>query len=128
MGQDLLNEALAVIRNAERVGKQECVTTVSDLIKNVLLVMQKNGYIGNFEFVDDKKSGKFRVELIMKINNCGVVSPRHSITSKNMEKYEIRHLPAKGFGILIISTNQGVMDHNEAAKKNIGGKLISFVY
>ncbi len=128
MAQDLLNEALAIIKNAEIAGKHECSTPASELIKNVLLVMQKNGYLGNFELMDDKKTGKFRVELIMKINNCGVISPRHSIGIKNVEKFEVSHLPAKDFGILIMSTNKGVMDHKEAKSLKLGGKLISFVY
>ncbi len=128
MGQDLLNEALTVIRNAESSGKSECAVPVSELIKDVLLVMQKNGYIGNFESIGSGKSAKFKIELIMKLNDCGAISPRFSIGVKEMEKHEIIHLPAKDFGILILSTNKGIMDHKEARSKNIGGKLISFVY
>lgn len=128
MGQDLLNEALTIIRNAENSGKRECVTPASELIKNVLLIMQKNGYIGNFEFLDDKKSGRFKIELIMKLNDCGAISPRISMGLKEMEKQEIVYLPSKDFGILILSTSKGVMDHKEAKSNKIGGKLISFVY
>ncbi|MBI3413547.1 MAG: 30S ribosomal protein S8 [Candidatus Aenigmarchaeota archaeon] len=128
MAQDLLNEALTVIRNAERAGKTECTTPASELIKDVLLVMQKNGYIGNFERMDDKKSGRFKIELMMKINDCGAISPRFSISLKKMEKKEIVYLPAKDFGILVLSTSKGVMDQKEAKSKKIGGKLISFVY
>ncbi len=128
MAQDLLNEALTIIKNAETAGKHECSTPASELIKNVFLIMQKNGYLGNFELVDDKKTGKFKVELIMKINNCGVISPRHSIGVKNVEKSEVNYLPAKDFGILIMSTNRGVMDHKEAKSLKLGGKLISFAY
>ena len=128
MAQDLLNEALAIIKNAETAGKHECYTPASELIKDVFLVMQRNGYLGNFEFVDDKKAGRFRVELIMKINNCGAISPRYSISVKNVEKSEVNYLPAKDFGVLIVSTNKGVMDHKEAKSLKTGGKLISFVY
>ncbi|MFH0889645.1 MAG: 30S ribosomal protein S8 [Candidatus Aenigmatarchaeota archaeon] len=128
MGQDLLNEALTVIRNAEHAGKKECVTPASDLIKDVLLVMQKDGYIGNFELIDDKKIGKFKIDLIMKINDCGVVSPRNSVEAKGIEKIEINYLPAKDFGILILTTSKGVMDHKDAKSKSVGGKLLSFVY
>lgn len=128
MGQDLLNEALTIIKNAEMSGKSECITPASKLIKDVLLVMQKNGYIGNFELIDNKKSGVFRVELIMKLNNCGAISPRFSIAVNGLEKKEIVHLPAKDFGILILSTSEGVMDHKQAKEKKIGGKLISFAY
>ncbi len=128
MAQDLLNEALTIIKNAEAAGKHECTTPVSGIIKNVLLVMQKNGYLGNFELIDDKKTGRFKVELIMKINNCGAISPRHSISVKNVERSEVSYLPAKDFGILIVSTSKGVMDHKEAKSLNLGGKLVSFAY
>ncbi|MBI2085353.1 MAG: 30S ribosomal protein S8 [Candidatus Aenigmarchaeota archaeon] len=128
MGQDLLNEALTVIRNAEASGKSECVVPASKLIKDVLLVMQKDGYIGSFESIETGKSVKFKIELIMKLNNCGAISPKLSIGVKEMEKHEIIHLPAKDFGILILSTSRGIMDHKEAKSKNIGGKLISFAY
>ena len=46
----------------------------------------------------------------------------------NYEKYEKRFLPAKGFGILIVSTPKGLMTHEEARKKKLGGVLIVYVY
>ena len=44
--------------------------------------MQKNGYIGEFEVVDDHRSGKIVVELIGRINKCGVISPRFDVEVK----------------------------------------------
>ena len=54
--------------------------------------------------------------------------PRFSIKTDDYEKTEKRHLPAKDFGIIIISTSQGILTHIEAKKKKIGGMLIAYCY
>jgi len=62
---DPLADALSVIKNAESVGKPECtIHPASKLIGRALKVMADRGYIGEFEFVDDGKSGMFRVKLL----------------------------------------------------------------
>ena len=128
MRHDTLADVLSTIKNAERVGKKECITPASNLVKEVLKVMQKNGYIGNFEFIDDGRSGKFRIELKNKVNNCNVIKPRFSVKMDDFEKFEKRFLPARGFGILILSTNKGVISHEDAKKHRIGGKLLAYVF
>jgi len=128
MQHDLLADALSAIKNAERVGKRECIVKASKLIKEVLRVMQENGYIAGFEWIDDGKSGKFRVELNGKIIDCNVIKPRMSVKVEEFEKFEKRFLPARDFGILIITTQKGVMTHKEGKEKRIGGKLLAFVY
>jgi small subunit ribosomal protein S8 len=65
MQQDPLNDAMATIKNAEKVGKGECIIKPSSkLIGRVLKVMQDYGYIGNFEYIDDGRGGKFKVQLL----------------------------------------------------------------
>ena len=44
------------------------------------------------------------------------------------EKFEKRYLPAKDFGILLVTTNKGVMTHEEAKKNHVGGKLLAYVF
>ncbi len=128
MRHNLLADALSMIKNAERVGKKEVVIPASKLIGNVLEVMKKYNYIEGYEFVDDGKSGKFKVKLIGKINNCNVISPRFSTKIDEFEKWEKRFLPAVNFGILILTTPKGVMSHHEAKKLGIGGQLLAYVY
>jgi len=128
MRHDLLADTLSTIKNAENIGKKECTTPASNLIREVLRVMQDHGYIGTFEFIDDGRSGKFRIELKGVINNANVIKPRYAIKVGEFEKWEKRFLPARDFGILILSTNQGVMDHNKAKEKHVGGQLLAFVY
>lgn len=121
-------DVLSAIKNAERVGKKECITPASNLVKEVLKLIQKEGYIGNFEFIDDGRSGKFRIELKNRVNDSNVIKPRYSVKVDEFEKWEKRFLPARGFGILILSTNNGIMTHAEAKKQHAGGKLLAYIF
>ncbi len=126
---DPLADALSIIKNAESIGKFDCtINPASKLIGNVLKVMKEKGYIGDFEFIDDGKSGQFKVQLKGKINKCGVIRPRHAVGNTEFEKWEKRYLPAKGFGSIILTTPDGVMTHSEARDNGIGGELLAYVY
>ena len=100
----------------------------SKLIANVLRVMQRHGYIGEFEFIDDGRSGKFRVQLLGRINNCGVIKPRFPVKVAELEEWEKKYLPSRDIGILIISTSKGVMTSREAREQRVGGVLLAYVY
>jgi len=128
MLHDTLADVLVTIKNAEKVGKKECVTRASKEAKAVLKVMQDGGYIGMFEFIDDGRSGKFKIELNGKIIDCNVIKPKFSVRVDEFEKYEKRFLPAKAFGLLILTTPKGIMDHNKAKEIRVGGKLLAYVY
>lgn len=128
MIQDTLADALSTIKNGDRIGKRECVTRASKEIKAVLKVIQDKGYIGAFEFIDDGKSGKFKIELKGKIIDTKVIKPRFSVGIDDFEKWEKRMLPAKGVGILILTTPKGVIDHNKARELHVGGKLLAYIY
>ena len=78
--------------------------------------------------MDDGKSGEFIVTLAGKINDAGAVKPRFAVSKKTWEKFETRFLPAKGVGILVVSTPHGILSHTEAQEKNSGGRLLCFVY
>jgi len=126
---DPLANALTTIKNNEILGKKEClIRPASKLIANVLRVMQQYGVIGEFEFIDDERAGIFSVQLLGRINKTGVIRPRFPASRKNLEKWEKEYLPARNFGILIVTTSEGIMTHEEARNRGIGGRLLSFVY
>lgn len=129
MQHDPLNDVMASLKNAERVGKRACrVRPASNLIGRVLRVMQENRYIGSFQRIENNRGGFFEVELIGTINNCGAIKPRFSVKRKLLEKYEARFLPAQDFGVLILTTPKGVLSHRTAKEENTGGKLLAYVY
>ncbi|HUI86704.1 MAG TPA: 30S ribosomal protein S8 [Nitrososphaerales archaeon] len=126
---NVLANLFASLQNAEMRNKKNCmVIPASNLASEVLRVLQKRRYIGEFEFIDDGVGGKLMVQLLGKINKCGVISPRFSVKSVKLVDWEHRYLPAVGVGILVLSTPQGVMSHTEAQEKGIGGRLIGYVY
>jgi len=126
---DTLSNALSKIKNAEERGKRECfISPTSSIIRKVLKLMNENHYIGDFEEVYDIPKSIIKVNLIGKINKCSTIKPRFAVKKGDFEKFEKRWLLAKGFGMLIISTNQGIMTHEDAKKKGIGGKLLAYIY
>ncbi len=86
------------------------------------------GYIDEFEVIDDRRSGKIVVNLNGRINKAGVVSPRFDIGNEDIEQWCENILPARQFGHLILTTSQGLMDHNEAKKRRTGGKVLGYFY
>lgn len=126
---DPLSDALSVIKNAEAIGKAECtIRPASKLIGNVLKIMKERGYIAEFEFIDDGKAGIFKIKLQGRINECGVVKPRFAVSKDEFEKWEKRYLPARDFGLLVITTPEGIMSHQEARERGIGGRLLAYIY
>ncbi len=129
MQHDPLADAMSLIKNAEHSGKLECIVRPSSkLIGRVLKIMQENHYIGEFEYMEDGRAGVFKVKLRGNINNCGVIKPRYSIKRTDLEKFEARYLPAQDFGVLILTTTNGVVSHNTAKDLKTGGKLLAYVY
>uniref|UniRef100_A0A6N2JXW6 C2H2-type domain-containing protein n=1 Tax=Salix viminalis TaxID=40686 RepID=A0A6N2JXW6_SALVM len=123
----VLNDALKSMYNAEKRGKRQVmIRPSSKVIIKFLLVMQKHGYIGEFEFVDDHRAGKIVVELNGRLNKCGVISPRFDVGVKEIETWTARLLPSRQFGYIVLTTSAGIMDHEEARRKNVGGKPASF--
>ena len=126
---DPLNDAFTTIYNAENAGKYEVTVRPASMLRGSMLsIMQNSGYLGEYEQLEDGRGGAFRIELIGAINKCGVIKPRHSVKRLDYDKWESRYLPARDFGLLILTTNQGVMNHFEAKKERVGGRLLAYVF
>jgi small subunit ribosomal protein S8 len=129
MLNDPLANAMSKIRNAENIGLRECtIKPTSKLIKSLLTLLNTEGYVGGFEEVEDGRGKHLKVNLLGSINRCGAIKPRHAVAHNNYQKFEKRYLPAKDFGVLIVSTSSGLLTHQQAMKKKVGGKLIAYCY
>ena len=129
----MLNDPLATMLgnmlNAEKVGKPICfMKPSSKILKKVLEIFNANNYVGSYEEVQDNKGNILKINLLGKINKCGVIKPRFSVKNDEYEKFEKRFLPAEDFGLLVVSTPKGIMTHYEAKEKKLGGKLVCFVF
>lgn len=124
-----LANVLSFIQNYEILGKKELVTkNNSNIIKKVLEIMQQEGYIGSYEEIEDSKGNILKINLLGKVNKVNVIRPQFQIKLREIERFEKRFLPARDFGVIIISTNKGLMTHTEAKERQLGGKLIAYCY
>ncbi|HKS59853.1 MAG TPA: 30S ribosomal protein S8 [Thermoplasmata archaeon] len=129
MPHDLLNDALVTLRHADRRGKETVtLAPTSRLVGEVLRIFQENRYIESFTFLPSGQGGGYEVKLTRRINSCGVIKPRFSVHRADLERYESRFLPAQDFGLLVLSTNRGVMSHLAAREQKVGGRLLAYVY
>ncbi|MEM0384949.1 MAG: 30S ribosomal protein S8 [Nitrososphaeria archaeon] len=127
--KNVIANLFSTIYNNELRRKKECIISpTSNLAREILRILQKYGYIGEFEQIDDGRGGKFRVQLLGRIVRCGVISPRFSVKKDEYDLWERKYLPAFNYGILIVTTPEGVMSQVEAKQKGLGGKLLGYVY
>lgn len=126
MSQDIISDALNMIRNAKKVGKENVeIKKISNLLIEILKIMKQKEAIKKYKINPQEKS----VEItIGDISECKAIKPRFTVQKDEIEKYERRYLPARGIGELIVSTNKGLMTHEEAVQEGIGGSLIAYFY
>ena len=126
---NIIANLFTTLFNTEDRRKNNCIVIpTSKLAMEVLKTLKNEGYIGDFEHIDDKRGGKFKIQLLAKITKCGAITPRFKVKKNEYNTWEQQYLPAYNRGILLVTTNQGVMSHKEAINKNIGGFLIGYVY
>jgi small subunit ribosomal protein S8 len=126
---DPLANALSLILNSEKTKRTECfIKPISQIIKSTLKVMNDGGFVGSIEEVEDGKGNFIKLNLLGAVNKCGAIKPRYAVKKNEYEKFEKRYLPAKDFGLIIVSTPSGVMNHTEAKKKGLGGRLLAYCY
>ena len=126
---DTLAAALSNILNHEHTGKKECmIHPSSKIITKTLTLLNKHNYIGKFEEITPARGGLLKVHLLGSINKTGAIKPRFSVKVDEFEKFEKRYLPARGMGLLLVSTSKGMLTHEEAKKAKIGGRLIAYCY
>ena len=126
---NILANLFTTLFNTEDRRKDSCIVVpTSKLAIEVLNTLKKEGYIAEFEHIDDKRGGKFKIKLLAKISKCGAITPRFKVKKDEYGVWERQFLPSYDRGMLLVTTNQGVMSHKEAVDKNIGGFLIGYVY
>ncbi len=124
MSQDVVADALNKIMNANRSGKTTVVITHhSKLLLSILAIAKLKSYVKNYRV----ENNVLTVE-IDKLNGCNAIKPRFVVQVDEIDKYISRYLPAKDLGVIIISTSRGIMTHQTAKEKKIGGSLLAYFY
>ncbi len=126
MSQDIVADALNTIKNAKNAGKENIeIKRISKLLIEILKIMKQKGAVKKYKINSKKKSIEITIGDLLK---CQAIKPRFSADKNQVEKYRRRYLPARNLGTIIISTNKGLMTHEEALEEGIGGSLIAYFY
>ncbi len=125
---DQLADSLSKMNNAVKALNKTVTLKKSKLLLGVLKVLKENNYVGEFEIIEDGKSDLVKVNLLGTINKCGIIKPRFPVKISELESFEKRFLPAKDFGVLLISTNKGLITQKESKENHVGGTLIAYCY
>jgi len=126
MSHDVAADALNMIKNAKISGKENVkINRISNLLIEILKIMKQEGAVKRYRIDADDKS----IHLtIGDLSECKAIKPRFTVKKEDIEKYRRRYLPSTNLGVLIISTNKGLITHKEAEKEKIGGCLIAYFY
>ena len=127
---DPIADMLTRIRNANQAKHESVEMPASRLKLEILEVLKNEGYISEYEKVEDGKQGVIKVTL--KYNNKErVIKGLKKISKPGLRVYvKSTELPKvlNGLGIAVISTSNGIMTDREARAKKLGGEVIAFVW
>ena len=128
--QDPIADMLTRIRNANRVGRRMVLIPKSKICVGIAQVLREEGYIDEYDVIDDPRQGQIRVKLKYTNNGSKVIHEidRQSKPGRRMYR-AVRDLPKvlNGMGIAVVSTSKGVMSDRRAREQNIGGELLCTV-
>lgn len=126
MRRDIIADGLISIQNAKMAGKETIkINVISNVLIEILKIMKQKEAIKKYKINSKEKSATVTIGDVYK---CKAIKPRFNASKSELEKYRRRYLPGRKVGTLIVSTNQGLMAHEEAQEKNLGGALIAYFY
>lgn len=128
---DPIADLLTRIRNANSSRHETVDIPASNMKKAITKILLDEGYIKDFQVIEDGKQGVIRVTLKYSPEKEKVISGLKRVSKPGLRIYAgADELPRvlKGLGIAIISTSKGIMTDKEARKQNIGGEVLAFVW
>ena len=127
---DPIADMLTRIRNAARINKDEVNIRASNICEGIATVLKQEGYIVDFDRIDDNKQGILRVTLKYDQTGRSVIDKITRTSKPGCRRYSgVDKLPRvlAGLGIVIVSTSKGVMSDKSCREANIGGEILCTV-
>ena len=128
--QDPIADMLTRIRNANRVGRRLVLIRKSKICTGIAQVLKDEGYIEEYDVIDDEQQGQIRVKLKYSLAGDKVIHEIERLSKPGRRVYnKVEELPKvlNGMGIAVISTSKGVMSDRRAREQNVGGELLCTV-
>lgn len=128
---DVIADMLTRIRNANDVGHPEVDIPCSKMKEAIAQTLKDEGYIKDFEVIDDGKQGILKVYLKYGPNKQKIITGIKRISKPGLRIYANKNEIPKvmgGLGTVILSTSKGIMTDKEARKQQIGGEVICYVW
>ena len=128
---DVIADMLTRIRNANDAKHETVDIPASNLKKSIAEILLEEGYIKNFQIVEDGKQGIIRVTLKYAAGKQKVIHGLKRVSKPGLRIYSnCEDMPKvmNGLGIAIVSTSKGVMTDKKARIANVGGEILAFVW
>ena len=128
---DPIADMLTRIRNANIARHDETEVPASRLKEEIARILQEEGYIRNYKYLEDRKQGILRLDLKYQGDRERVISGIKRISKPGRRVYVNKtQLPRvfNGLGIAIVSTSRGVMTAAQSKRAGIGGELLCHVW
>ena len=128
---DPIADLLTRIRNANSAKHNSVDVPASNMKKAIVEILKNEGYIKEYQIIEDGKQGEIRITLKYGPSNEKVISGLKRVSKPGLRYYaSAEELPRvlKGLGIAIVSTSKGIMTDKEARKAHIGGEVLAFVW
>ncbi|MFQ3546438.1 30S ribosomal protein S8 [Halobacillus rhizosphaerae] len=128
---DPIADMLTRIRNANMVRHEKLELPASNVKKEIADILKREGFVRDYEFVEDSKQGVLRIFLKYGQNNERVISGVKRISKPGLRVYaKAEELPKvlNGLGVAVVSTSKGVLTDKEAREQAIGGEVLAYVW
>jgi small subunit ribosomal protein S8 len=128
---DPIADMLTRIRNAVRVERSHVEIPSSKIKTNIAAVLKREGYIWDYEVVEDKPQNLLRIQLKYGPNGERVIQHLQRVSSPGRRVFaRVDQMPKvlQGLGISIVSTSHGVMSSREAKQKGVGGEVLCMLW
>ena len=129
--QDPIADMLTRIRNANRTGRKQVSIPNSKIFRGIAAVLKTEGYVDDFDVIDDGILGQIRIKLRYSLSGEKVIHEIDRVSKPGRRVYSPadRLRPVlNGLGISIISTSRGVISDREARQRNLGGEVLCEVW
>jgi len=127
---DPIADMLTRIRNAMRINRNQVNVKASNICEGIAAVLKKEGYIEDFDRIDDSKQGILRIILKYDQEGRSVINEITRTSKPGRRVYSsVDKLPRvlAGMGIAIVSTSKGVMSDRSCREAKVGGEILCTV-